>query len=106
MAVKATVGTLQVLSWTDGPRPCVDCGRVTGNFCETLLQMGHALWQGGVCLAANRIPSEPWAEDQRTPLCTSCERRHGACRFCRGVYGCTPPSHRRQDPDSSNLTDW
>ena len=71
-------------------RPCVDCGRRTGNFCETLRQAGHAYWQGGICLAETWIPTERWAEGQRTPLCTPCEEKLGACRFCRGVQGCTP----------------
>ncbi len=71
-------------------RPCVDCGRITGNFCETLLQ-GQGEWQGGVCLAESRVPSERWLEGQRTPLCSRCEAEHGACRFCRRVHGCTPP---------------
>ena len=71
-------------------RPCSDCGRRTGNFCETRLQKDKQRWQGGVCLAAVTVPSEVWAKDQRTPLCTSCEEKHGACRFCRGVIGCAP----------------
>ena len=55
---------LYVLAVGDGLiRPCVDCGRQTGNFCETLLQAGHAFWQGGVCLAADWMPQEEWAED-------------------------------------------
>ena len=39
-------------------RPCVDCGRKTGNYCETMLQKGHVAPQGGVCLATAWIPSE------------------------------------------------
>ena len=90
---------LYVLAVGDGLiRPCVDCGRQTGNFCETLLQAGHAYWQGGVCLAADWMPQEEWADGQRTPLCTSCEERYGACRFCRGVQTCTPPSWGRAGP--------
>ncbi len=65
-------------------RPCVDCGLITGNFCETPLQRGHDEWQGGVCLAESRVPSEKWVKDQRTPLCYKCESNLGACRFCRG----------------------
>jgi hypothetical protein len=71
-------------------RPCVDCGKKTGNYCETLLQVGKSLWQGGVCLADENVPSENWAPHQRTPLCTDCERVHGACHFCRGVHLRTP----------------
>ena len=77
-------------------QPCVDCGRVTGNFCETTLQQGHALWQGGSCFVADHVRGSDWAPNQRTPLCTECEERHGACRFCRKVHSCTPPAHRRK----------
>ena len=62
-------------------RPCVDCGRRTGNFCETPAQAGHTGWEGGICLAAKHIPSEEWAPGQRTPLCSACERIHGACHL-------------------------
>ena len=52
-------------------RPCVDCGRLTGSFCD-------------FCKAATRLPHEVWAPDQMTPLCTRCDDEHGgACRFCR-----------------------
>ena len=92
---------LHVLAFGDDLiRPCVDCGRKTGNFCETMMQKGHAFWQGGVCLAADWVPSEAWAEGQRTPLCTSCEARNGACRFCRRVPACTPPAWGRAGPSS------
>ena len=75
-------------------RPCTECGRRTGRFCETMLQVGYAHWQGGICLAAERIPSESWAHNQRTPLCGPCETKYGACRFCRRVHGCTPPTRQ------------
>ena len=74
----------------DLARPCVDCGLITSNYCETVRQIGHAHWQGGICLAAIHVPAERWVLGQRTPLCTFCEKRFGACRFCRGVKGCTP----------------
>ena len=54
-------------------RPCVDCGLYTGRFCD------H-------CLAADRIPSEKWAPNQHTPLCSTCDNRHNKCRFCRGIH--------------------
>jgi len=75
-------------------RPCVDCGRMTGSYCETKKQAGHRLWQGGVCLAADRVPSEEWGEGQSTPLCTRCEAVYYACRR---VHSCTPPAHQRSD---------
>jgi len=39
-------------------RPCVDCGRVTGCFCD---------W----CYARDSMPREQWMERQKTPLCTT-----------------------------------
>ena len=61
--------------------PCADCSLLTGNYFETLLQVGHVHWQGGTCLAATRVPAETWAPGQRTPLRTFCETRYGACHF-------------------------
>ncbi|OLP84362.1 hypothetical protein AK812_SmicGene34786 [Symbiodinium microadriaticum] len=43
-------------------RPCVDCGLYTGCYCD-----GND-W--GECFAADRLPHEHWANNQRTPLCT------------------------------------
>ena len=59
-------------------RPCVDCGRRTGSFCD------H-------CLAADRLPEEEWVEGQQTPLCTVCDRLHNRCHFCRGLTWARPP---------------
>ena len=75
----------------DFARPCVDCGERTGNFCETPAQQGYEFWQGGVCLAETWVPSEDWAENQRTPLCTRCEGARGACHYCLKIHWCTPP---------------
>ena len=58
-------GTVEMLT-----RPCVDCGRITGCFCD------H-------CFAQDRIADEQWAENQRTPLCTACDREFDKCHFCR-----------------------
>ena len=59
-------------------RPCVDCGRFTGSYCD-------------YCHAAERIPAEEWADGQMTPLCTWCDGIHrGACHFCRKVHWCRP----------------
>ena len=88
-------GRMEVLATGDEAllvRPCVDCGRRTGNYCETPAQAGHTFWEGGICLAAKHIPSDEWAPGQRTPLCSACERIHGACHVCRRVSMCTPPS--------------
>ena len=75
-------------------RPCADCGLRTGNFCETLLQVGHSHWQGGVCLAEKAFPAGDeeggWSPGQRTPLCIACETLHGACHVCRRIPWCRP----------------
>ena len=64
-------------------RPCVDCGQVTGCFCD-------------YCNARDRMPNEVWSAGQGTPLCTTCDRKHDRCHFCRGLKWCTPPAWRRQ----------
>jgi len=69
--------------------PCVDCGLMTGNFCDgDLIE----------CFAAERVPKD-YANIgevgmQRTPLCAYCETRWNFCRFCRKVQGCTPASRQ------------
>jgi hypothetical protein len=73
--------------------PCVDCGLMTGNFCD-----------GGIsvdfdhCFAAERVPKDyaniGGVGMQRTPLCSYCETRWNFCRFCRKVKGCTPASRQ------------
>ena len=82
-AVMANADNIVLITTTPMPqdlnRPCVDCGRYTGSFCEF------------ECLAARRIPSERWRPGQLTPHCTFCDRRHGCCHFCRGVQMVTPP---------------
>ena len=89
-----TSARMTVTCWGDGDmlcRPCVDCGRFTGNFCEN------------DCLAASRIPTERWAGGQRTPHCTHCERRYGVCHFCRQQSWVQPPPLRGQPPRSDAL---
>ena len=70
-------------------RAYADCGQVTGRFCETLSGDGD-------CMAATWIPNESWAQGQRTPLCSSCDWRFGACHFCRKVCWATPPKWQQQ----------
>ena len=75
--------------------PCVDCGLITGNFCDGGPSVGY-----DKCFAADRVPEDytyAAIDDNkpRTPLCTYCETRFQFCRFCRGVKGCTPPIRRR-----------
>ena len=84
--------TLEVFaagSVEDLPKPCVECGLVTGNFCDEL-----ELKTGFKCLAEKRIPALSWVKGQRTPFCTGCERKLGSCYFCRGVPSCTPFTRR------------
>ena len=59
-------------------RPCVDCGLKTGCYCD-------------YCKAVDRLPDEQWAKGQMTPLCTKCDKKQGACHFCRGLLWCVPP---------------
>ena len=56
-------------SWEMLCRPCVNCGEVTGNFCD-------------YCLASSRLPGEAWYPTQATPLCHRCDARFHRCRFC------------------------
>ena len=52
---------------------CVDCGRLTGCFCD-----GEELGPSRrPCLATSHYPeaAQKWAAGQRTPLCTSCDRK-------------------------------
>ena len=81
--------TLAVGTQAELCRPCVDCGLYTGCYCD-----GN---DRGECFAADRVPQEHWANNQRTPLCTACDRRLGMCHFCRGQLWAVPPAHR--DPD-------
>ena len=60
-------------------RPCVDCGRITGSFCD-------------FCNGAERLPQEKWNENQGTPLCGDCDDKRGCCHFCEGKSWCRPPS--------------
>ena len=62
-------------------RPCVDCGQITGRFCD-------------YCYAADRCPDERWAPNQLTPLCSRCDNTHDKCHFCRGQAWCVPPAWR------------
>ena len=72
---------LQACREEGGPsffRPCVDCGRITGSFCD-------------FCNGAERLPQERWNENQGTPLCGDCDDKRGCCHFCEGKSWCRPP---------------
>ena len=76
---------------TEGPTsfPCVDCGLLTGNFCDGSWRMGFDR-----CFARNRVPKDSANAsgfgNQRTPLCSYCETLSDYCRFCRAIPSCTP----------------
>ena len=76
-------------------RPCVDCGRITGNFCD-------------YCLAKDRAEDEEWAAGQRTPLCTPCDRSFDMCHFCRGQLWAQQPAWgqpQQQQPPQQHQQD-
>ena len=71
--------------------PCVDCGLLTGNFCDG---SPRTVGYNG-CLSSNRVPKDFSSEvygGMCTPLCSYCETCFDYCRFCREVAGCTPPN--------------
>ncbi len=91
VAQSMAMAQVDFLCWGDAAtltRPCVDCGLLTGRFCD-------------FCLASLRIPDEQWADGQATPLCSTCDNRHGACHFCRGLTWCMPAPHASTEPASS-----
>ena len=65
--------------------PCVDCGLLTGNFCDGGISIPY-----DTCFACVRVPTDYPLSRQRTPLCTYCETLSEFCRFCRKQHGCTP----------------
>ena len=92
------MANLQVF-WAPAPGgkcefPCVDCGLITGNFCDGGPSVGYDR-----CFAPERVPHDYNNTGgfgvQKTPLCSYCETRVGFCRFCRGVSSCTPPNRQR-----------
>ena len=86
---------MEVLAWGDEKmlvRPCVDCGLMTGRYCD---------W----CRAADRCPNEQWADGQMTPLCSYCDNMHDACHFCRGLSWCAPPPSTQRPGTEATRTD-
>ena len=67
-------------------RPCVDCGLITGRFCD------H-------CYASDRMPTERWSPGQLTPLCSKCDNKHDSCHFCRGQKWCMPFPRGARPPE-------
>ena len=65
-------------------RPCIDCGLVTGSFCDRCCVRPH--W------TTNR-----WQPGTTTPLCTHCDKKWSACHRCRAVSACSPFPHGHDD---------
>ena len=72
-------------------RPCVDCGRWTGDYCEGV--------EEDDCFADLHMPGDAWAPDQRTPLCSVCEEESDACHYCREEAWARPKAWGMADPD-------
>ena len=74
-------------------RPCVDCGLVTGSFCESR------------CFAEDWLGSihEDWNDNQFTPHCTVCTARCKYCHFCRHKDWCMPEPHHSVKTPTSEL---
>ena len=53
-------------------RPCWDCGRRTGSWCDGGTATGR-------CSALAVCPAEQWEQGQATPLCTTCHGRAISC---------------------------
>ena len=67
--------------------PCVDCGQITGNWCNN---EWHAIDQ----VPFGDVTHESWNLVQITPHCTVCETRYQWCHFSRGMAWCSPDVHR------------
>lgn len=63
-------------------RACTGCGLLTYSYCEN------------ECMADENMPEEDWYYNQRTPLCTACDKAQGECHYCRQEAWCTPGPHR------------
>ena len=88
LSITMSSATLQVMCCGEPEmlrRPCVDCGRITGSFCEL------------ECSAPLRIPTEKWVDGQITPHCTICDGLYGCCHFCRGQRWAQPPPWPAED---------
>ena len=68
--------------------PCVDCGRVTGGWCDgVMIAEGELV----ACSAAHWMSGFALGSWRGTPLCSTCDAHVGICYFCRGQSWATPP---------------
>ena len=76
-------------------RPCVDCGLLTGRFCD-------------YCYAFERFPNgdadgRGWARGQLTPLCSLCDNERDGCRYCWDLWVTKPVQiYSNYDPSKDN----
>ena len=80
-------------------RHCVDCGLVTGSFCDGRI---------GPCFAEDWLGSkhEDWNDNQFTPHCSACDARYKYCHFCLGKDWAMPePHHSVKIPTSESRVD-
>ena len=71
---------MEVLALSSEESPCVDCGLITGRFCEG-------------CFARDRDFKEVWVDGQPIALWSECNWMHGGCHYCRGLPWATPLAH-------------
>ena len=72
-------------------KPCVDCGEITVNFCD-------------YCRAADRMPTQDWLPNQKTPFCMKCDRKHNKCKFCRADHAQTQANPATHGPGHDDGT--
>ena len=77
-------------------RPCVDCGFVSGSFCDGRIVP---------CFAEDWLGSkhEDWSDNQFTPHCTACDARYKYCHFYLGKDWVTPEPHYSVKTPTSEL---
>ena len=92
----AAIPAIAFGSIDDFIKPCVDCGQMTGRYCEGRND-GARVREGNICLAAFRILSGPYA-----PFCSQCESKLRVCHFCRNIPSGLPYFRARDShPDYS-----
>ena len=75
--------------------PCVDCGHVTGSWCDKGTTDQNCYLR--TYLHPMQFAKAAYPADKNTPLCTSCDSRFNMCPFCRGVPSATPEAWQHKD---------